>query len=397
VHRAHLQDLRGASRLLVDASVNVTDIVETMHRTIQLWRPPLGQPTEERTRGITGFVYRSVRGGMRLVGEGLDHGLAGLSALLSEPPAESTPGRDAFVALVNGVHGDYLERTGNPLGIEMSLRYHGRRVDPDRPAASLDRDLPAVTGRLLVLVHGLCMNDRQWARAEHDHGAGLSEALGYTPIYVRYNSGRRVHANGRALAELLETLVRKFTPSVEQMVIVGHSMGGLVARSACHHASEAGLTWPARLRKLVFLGTPHHGALLERVGVFLETVMELSPYSDPFTRIAKARSDGINDLCHGSITSGTHDPVPLPEGVECYAAAATRASRRCALGDHLIGDGLVGIDSALGRHRDERHDLAIPKRHQWIGYEMGHLDLLDHPETFDRLRTWLRDERRLGV
>lgn len=371
----HISDLRGVSRLLVDASTSATDIVEGMHRTIQLWRPPLGSPTRERTRGITGLVYRGVRGGMSLAGKGVDLSLAGLAGLLPESSTESTPGRDAFLAVVNGVYGDYLERMANPLAIEMETR---------------DRGCARASGRLLVLVHGLCMNERQWTRRGHDHGAALSESLGCAPIYVRYNSGLRVAENGRALAEMIESLVGTAAAPVEEIFILGFSMGGLVARSACHHASESGLVWPSRLSKLVFLGTPHHGALLERIGVWVDAAMECSPYSEPLARIGKARSAGINDLCHGSVTSGTHEAVPLPDGVACYAAAATRAPERSALGDRLVGDGLVTIDSALGRHRDSRHDLAIPESRQWIGYEMGHLDLLDHPGVIAQLDSWLQ-------
>jgi pimeloyl-ACP methyl ester carboxylesterase len=389
IHRTHISDLRGATRLLVDASTSATDVVETMHRTIQLWRLPLGPPTREGARGITGLVYRGVRGGMRVVGLGLDLGLAGVSALLPGEAAESTPGRDALLAVLNGVYGDYLRRTDNPLAMDMSLHSRGQRVDPARPMNTLGRDSRSATSRLLVLVHGLCMNGRQWKRAGHDHGARLSETLGYTPVYLRYNSGLRIATNGRALAEMLEKLVNNCSPPVEECVIIGHSMGGLVARSAIHHAQEVGFAWPAHLRKLVFLGTPHHGALLERVGMWIDRAMEWSPYSEPLTRIGKARSEGINDLCHGSITTGTHEAVPLPKGVECYAAAATRASERSAIRDQLVGDGLVSVNSALGRHRDRRHDLAIPETHQWIGHEMGHLDLLNHPRAFAKLQDWL--------
>ncbi|MCM2309874.1 MAG: hypothetical protein NDI84_00605 [Steroidobacteraceae bacterium] len=386
--RTHLSDLRGVTRMAVDASASITDLVERMHRTIQLRPGPLGQSTTEATRGITGFVYRGVRGGMRLLGHGIDMGLAPLAALL--PEGESTPERDAFLSAVNGVYGDYLERTGNPLALEMSLRLRGHRIDPEDPAPVI----AAATGappsnRLLLLVHGLCLNDWQWTRDGHDHGAALADEFGYTPLYLRYNTGRPIAHNGQSLADLLQTLLAHWPQPVAEIAIVGHSMGGLVARSACHYGRAAGHTWLDHVRKLVFLGTPHHGAPLERGGHRLDYVMDLSPYSAPFTQIGKARSAGIQDLRHGSITRESGEVVPLPDDVRCYAIAATLAERRGLVSDRLLGDGLVPLDSALGRHTDPARSLALPKQRQWIGYEMGHLELLGRPEVYARLSDWL--------
>lgn len=171
---------------------------------------------------------------------------------------------------------------------------------------------------------------------------------------------------------------------------MGHSMGGLVARSACHHGRAAGHKWPERLRKLVFLGTPHHGAPLERGGYGLELAMELSPYLAPFTHLSRARSAGITDLRHGAVAAGRNF-VPLPPGVHCYTAAAVRAAKRSMLSDRLIGDGLVPLDSALGRHRDAARMLAIPKHRRWIGYRMGHRDLLNSTEVYNEVSRWLRE------
>jgi pimeloyl-ACP methyl ester carboxylesterase len=388
--RTHLSDLRGTARMVFDATAGVAGIVEKMHRTIQVLPFPVGRAEPGATRGITGFVYRSVQGSVRLIGRGIDVGLAPIVAWL--PEGESTPVRDAFVSAVNGVYGDYLVRTGNPLAIGMGLRHRDRPIDPAKPALAFTdgRDI-APGGRLLLMVHGLCLNERHWAREGHDHGAALADELGYTPLYLRYNTGRHIGLNGQELARLLETLVSNWPGSVEELVILGHSMGGLVARSACHYGREAGHGWLNHLSKLVFLGTPHHGSPLERGGHRLDYVLEVSPYSAPFTRIGKMRSAGITDLRHGSITTGTHAVVPLPSGVKCYAAAATLAARRSMLAERLVGDGLVPLDSALGRHARPGHTLAIPKERQWVGYGMGHLELLNRAEVYSKLLEWLQD------
>ncbi len=295
-NRTTLHDLRGAARLAVDATVGITDLVEKMHHTIQLVHPPLGASRADSTRGLTGLIYRTIRGTTRLVGKGLDAGLAPMAALF--PEGESPAARDHWVSAINGVYGDHLEQTGNPLAIEMGFRHGGQRVEPERPAETIDD----AAGKLLVIVHGLCMNDLQWTRDGDNRIEAVAAERGYTPVYLRYNTGRSIAANGRDFSDLLETLLTYWPEPVQELAIVGHSMGGLVARSASHHGRLAGHAWRASLRRLVFLGTPHHGAPLERGGHWLDYVMELSPYVAPFTSLGKARSAGITDLRYGSIT-----------------------------------------------------------------------------------------------
>ena len=141
---------------------------------------------------------------------------------------------------------------------------------------------------------------------------------------------------------------------------------------------------------MIFLGTPHHGAPLERGGHGLDFVLEFSPYSAPFTRIGKSRSAGITDLRHGSMTlADAHEFVQLPSDVACFAAAATLASKRSLLSERLVGDGLVPLDSALGHHSDPARTLALPKSRQWTGYGIGHLDLLSHAAVHAQLRKWI--------
>ncbi len=360
-----------------------------MHHTIQLRPGPVGKaPGAGRTRGITGFVYRCVRGTTRLIGAGLETVLTPIVPLL--PDGESSPQRDAAVAALNGLYGDHLVCTSNPLAIGMSLRYRGRPLDPGQPAALHD-DLHqrGDDSRMLLMLHGLCLNERHWLRDGHDHGAALAMDLGFQPVYLRYNTGLSVAANGRTLTALLERLFADWPGEAPELAVIGHSMGGLVARSACHYARQAGHAWPRRLKACVFLGTPHHGAPLEKAGYWLDCVMDLSPYAAPFTRLGKARSAGIADLRHGSVASRSRQFVPLPSRVRFHAMAATLGAERSTLRDRLLGDGLVPLKSALGQHADASRTLAIPRSRQWTGYGMGHLDLLNHPEVYAQLREWL--------
>lgn len=399
---------------MIDGVSGVTGIVEAMHHRIARVSPPWGVVEDAPTRGITGLVYRSIRGATGLVGQTLDLALAGVQALLQAslrdvPAGQATPRRDAVVAALNGVVGDHLERTSNPLALKFELRLHSDiHGSADKPAAGT---------RLLLLIHGLCMNDVQWKRGGHDHGEALARALGYVPVYARYNSGRHISANGRDLATALEQLLRDGPGSVESLAIVGHSMGGLVARSAIHQATQAGLQWPAKVRKLVFLGTPHHGAPMERGGNWLHRALGISPYLAPFTRLTGLRSEGITDLRHGSLLEhdwvdgrfehrDTRTVVPLPRGVDCYAVAGTlgrmdadnaeeragppgRASMARTASGAWLGDPLVPLASALGRHARPTRDLHIPPSHIWIGHGINHLDLLSSAAVYRQLRRWL--------
>ncbi|MDP1611466.1 MAG: hypothetical protein Q8M11_10440 [Sulfuritalea sp.] len=399
--KAHIRtaDVRGLGRLAIDATLGLTRLVETMHHNIARTPGPLGKLTEEPTRGITGLVYRSIQGTTQLIGGGIDALLGQLTLLLDPRPAASSNAREAVLAALNGVIGDHLAATANPLAIAMQLRRDGQ------PLALNPRDLaariPQAGGKILLLVHGLCMNDLQWRRNGHEHGAALAEAAGYTSLYLHYNSGEHVSTNGHALAELLETLVRAWPVPVEQLAIVGHSMGGLVARSACHYAGLGAQAWPGQLRHLVFLGTPHHGAPLERGGNWVNVILELSPYTAALARLAKLRSAGITDLRHGSILDedwqhgdrfahgGKRLLVPLPDGVRCYAIGVTTAVAGGSAGKTLPGDGLVPLKSALGQSAKAGQSLNFPRSRQWIGYGMHHLDLLDSLEVCAQLRRWL--------
>jgi pimeloyl-ACP methyl ester carboxylesterase len=396
-------DLQGASRLGADAVVGIADVVEAMHRAILLrvGVPGAAAAGEGRTAGITGMVYRAVRGVARLSGGALDAVFGQLAGSLDDVPP--SPAREAVIAALNGVWGDHLADTGNPLAIPMAFRVEGRALDLAGPSPAWP---PGAGRRLAVLVHGLCMNDLQWAQGGADHAAQLARECGFTPIHLHYNSGRHVSQNGREFSGLLEGLVAGWPLPVEELVIVGHSMGGLVARSACHYATVDGLAWPGRLKSLVCLGTPHHGAPLERGGHWLETMFALSPFVAPFARLSRARSAGITDLRFGNLRdedwqagrrhTQRHDdrlPTPLPPGLPVFLVAATQAERLGGLHDRVLGDGLVPIDSALGRHAEPTLDLGVPAARCRVVVSATHWDLLSCDQTLASIRDALAASR----
>jgi pimeloyl-ACP methyl ester carboxylesterase len=387
-------DLRAAAALAAEATTGVTRVVQEMHRTIASGPAILGAPLAGPARALTAVAYLGVRGVTRLVAAGVDRLLAQLEPLLGE----NAPGpqREALIAALNGVLGDYLQATHNPLAIDMGFRIHGETLPLDR--AALVKAVPQASPRVLLLVHGSSMNDLGWTRLGHNHGEALARDLGLTPVGVLYNSGLHVSQNGRALATLLQTLVDSWPVPVQEITLLAHSMGGLVARSACHYGED--LPWRGRLKNLVCLGTPHHGAALERAGNWADFFMTLSRYSAPLAPLAKIRSAGVTDLRFGSVLdedwegadrfakrADTRTPLPLPEGVACFAIAATTARAPRA---RLPGDGLVSVDSALGKHPQTQLTLKFPEEHQWIGFGMAHLDLLNRAEVYERILGWLQ-------
>jgi hypothetical protein len=393
--RNPIDDLRGASQLAIDATRGVTGLVEAMHTTIASGPAILGRPLAAPAELANRLVYGSIRGVTQLVGGTLDLALALVAPLLGK--TTPAPEREAALAAINGVLGDHLRETHNSLALTMQLRHAGEPLE--LTPAALRRALPDASRALLVLVHGLCMTDRQWTRRGHDHGAALARDLGYTPVYALYNTGLHISTNGRALAAELERLVAAWPVPLDEIVLLGHSMGGLVARSASHAGDEAGHAWRPRLRALIALGSPHHGAPLERAGHGVDHALGLSPYIAPFRRLGRIRSAGITDLRFGNVLDehwlgrdrfAHHgDPrrsLSLPAGVACYAIAGTLAT---AAADRLPGDGLVPVASALGAHPNPALDLGFPDDHRFIALGTRHIDLLAAPAVHATMRTWL--------
>ena len=99
----------------------------------------------------------------------------------------------------------------------------------------------------------------------------------------------------------------------------------------------------------------------------------------------------------GRVGLGDTDPDhAAPDGHDAErldAAAAMLAKKRSLMSERLVGDGVVPLDSALGQHPDRTQTLAIPKSRQWVGYGIGHLDLLSHPEVYAQLRNWVGPSR----
>ena len=397
----HLSDVRGMVQLAAQGTAGVARVAEGVHRSVWDTMGIPGGSSPGRTRGITGLVYNSVHDIALAVGKGVESGLGWLQSVAPGQHGLESARREALLAVLNGVMGDRLMASDNPLAIPMTLRYQGQTLSwPARLS------MPEATSKVVVLIHGLCLNDLQW-HAQHperpgDHGAALASTLGYSPVYLRYNSGLHTSQNGRELSIQLERLVTHWPVPIEELTVVAHSMGGLLIRSACHAARPSASSWLGQLKNVVFLGTPHHGAPLERVGHWLDLILDSTPYTAPFARLGQLRSAGITDLRYGHLLDedwqgrdrfqrgrDRRQIVPLPEGVNCYAVAATTAEKRGVMANRLVGDGLVPLRSALGEHDDSRRDLGLAEASRWIAFRMGHMELLSRPEVSRQIVRWL--------
>lgn len=399
--RTHVlpSDIHGALKLATDATVSVTDIVEAMHARLAfpsvLTSP---RPTGTAT-GLPAVAYSAVRAIATLTGRTIDAAMPSLLSRLGK--AKTTPERDAFVSALNGVIGDHLVDSGNPLAIATQLRRDGESLALERD--TLEAALPSASPRVAVLVHGLCGHDGQWDGREASYDELLAQEFGFTVVRARYNSGRHVSESGDSLSEALHRLVRAWPVDVDEVLLVGHSMGGLIARSAALAAEREGHAWRSRLRRIAFLGSPHHGAPLERGGQWFEQMLGATPFAAPLARLGRLRSAGVTDLRHGNIAredwlgsdrfehaGDRRRPVPLPAGVDCFAIAATTGASVGDARDRLaMGDGLVPVRSALGQHADAQRDLGLPAHRRAVIHRTGHMALLGHREARGLLAEWL--------
>ena len=359
--------LLGISQLSLSLAGEVSDTVGTMHQAIHR-STPLGL-LPARTQ-IARHVYALLKRGFMLPARMI--GLAGHRIPQREVDAMTL----SVQAAINGVFGDMLASQNNPLAFGMSL--HG--------------DTPVAGQPLALFVHGLCLHEQYWHNPAHLAFIDAMRKDGFRVSRLRYNSGLPIAENARLLAELLETT------GASRIVLIGHSMGGLISRSALHQASDAGLRWANQVSHLATLGSPHHGAEAERVGNYANRLLALSPWSAPLTRLGNLRSAAIHDLRFGSLLHSdreragdilhTHDPrepIPLPEGVAHCFIAGTRTADTTAT--KLRSDLLVTPASALAEEYPGSHGV---KRELLHGVD--HMQLLREEEVYGRLGRWMERE-----
>jgi len=403
-----------ATAVLQDSLTTIEDVHTAIARKpfAPLRFAPLVAEVSEVVRvvhdGITAGIYGTIRTGIDVLGVAAKSATAAAGIEDREPRTGSAA--DLIVAAINGVAGDRLERDGNPLALAMELRHGERAVRPEREA--LQATFPDASPRLAIFVHGLSGNEATWRFYSREHygeddttyGSRLQDTLGYTPLYVRYNSGLHVSENGSRLADLIEQIVAAWPVAVEELVLVGHSMGGLVLRSACHYGRRRNRDWPALVRHVFFLGSPHMGAPLEKFGNVAAWVLDRFDVTRAFATLINKRSAGIKDLRFGAVLDehwqgvdpdalldDRTDEVPLLENANHYFVAATLTRDAQHPLGFAIGDWMVREHSAKAEQR-WRH-LQVPFGDGRHFGPMTHMQLLNHPDVYEQMRSWLERGR----
>lgn len=379
---------------------------------------------------IAGGVYSVVRHG----------GGALLDAAASVEEAALTPGAPtarrvgAVRAVINAVAGDQLAARGNPLAIPMAFYCAGQRLPLDAAAlaSALSSAAPEKTAaarrRVVVFLHGFACDEGVWlggkspdsaasaaaavdssgtdssaadsafdaaadpvARAVGDDadlaqagiGERLAEELGLTALYLRYNSGLPLDENGRAFGELLAALIDAWPVSMPEIILVGHSAGGLVARCACEAVDDAGewprWPWQRQTRMLICLATPHRGAPLEKVADLATQALALSPLTASLGRSANERRSRI-DALRRDLTEAR--PGAATRGIAVRLLGASLSDDvEHPLGEWL-GDGVVTLGGAT--HHPAPGDVDSRR----IG-GVGHLALLRDERVYQQIREWI--------
>jgi hypothetical protein len=262
-------------------------------------------------------VYSTVR---TVAPAAIRSGALGLGTAVDPEAARvyGTPRGKALVSAFNGVFGDALARRRNGLALQMAIRTDGQDVQTS--AAGLAGAFPNATGRIAVFVHGFGETDDSWHWFAHAHwndssvsyGELLRRERGYTPVYIHYNSGRSIDLNGAELSDLLEQAVLNWPVPLYESVLVGHSAGGHVVKSAVRQGAAAGDRWVRTVRYIFSLGTPRAAQLAERAVQASVRALGALPETRPLSELLNARSAGLKDL-------RTETDGPLPEWIEHVA------------------------------------------------------------------------------
>lgn len=407
-------EIRDAGHVLGDALEVTTRSVAEVHDAVSarifgmLGRP--ARPVQLMHDGLARSVYGIVRQSTRIVPR-VGGAVAARYRRPDAPSVADTRAGTQVLGAINGAWGDQIAQHYRGLEYTMGIRRTGRTIQVAR--ADLTHAYPDANGRLVVFLHGLCESDESWTLASLRHygdettsfGSRLQEDLGLTPVWLRYNTGLHVSENGRRFAVLMQALVDEWPVPVEEIVLVGHSMGGLVMRSACWYAENPPggrqpMPWTEQLRHAFYLGTPHLGAPLEQRTARVSRSLARRPETAPVARLLNSRSVGVKDLRHGSLRDDdwaevdldsflddrcTEVPV-LPTAHYYYIGATLNRSA-----DHpvsrLLGDMLVLLPSASAQGPTRSIPFEVERGRHLGG--LNHFALLNHPSVYDQIRTWL--------
>ena len=317
-------------------------------------------------------------------------------------------GRVRGLSVLNGIVGDYLAEKGVPLAVQMAFYDQHQPLELDRD--KLSTSFASGTNKLCIMVHGLGCTEDIW-RIDGDvndtYAERLANELGYTSLYVRYNTGLHISHNGQMLSQMIEQLLAHYPHHVDELIFITHSMGGLVTRSACFYGSESSASssppWTDKVRQLYFLGSPHLGADLEKIGSVVTHALKASPlpYTQFLGELFDLRSDGIKDLRFGyvrdedwqghdddTVLSNNKNTVPLLAGADHYVISGTVTKDSEHILSQLFGDALVRKYSATGQSSNDKHSLDFLAQNQAEFNQVRHVALAHNERVYQQILIW---------
>lgn len=304
-------------------------------------------------------------------------------------------------SILNGVIGDYLVREKNPLAIDMAFYHQNRALTLDDTLANqLEKKL---SNKIVVLVHGLTNLESVWdmpptEKGQDNYGTRIENEFGHTPFYLRYNTGLSILENGRQFNALLDNLVEVYPINIDEIVLVGFSMGGLLLRGAQKYGLDANHTWLAKLQQCFYIGTPHEGSPLEKFGSLASSAVRMMPkeYISLWADWIDIRSEGIKDLKTGLMNLST--PRQASETVE--AESLTCVSFH-ADAQHYFVSGSISenklLNSAVGDslvHQTSAKPKSAPKNSIHQHFEgIPHIPLAHSDDVYSQLKAWFDESK----
>ncbi len=325
--------------------------------------------------------------------------------------ASLTNATEQTLCVVNGVIGDKLEESRIGLATKMALYAEDKPVTLTKRSLKQKKLNPS--GKICILAHGSCGSEKGWGfpeNAEENYGSQLQKDFGLIPFFLRYNSGLHISTNGKRLSDLLEKLVRGYPQKVNELVLVGHSMGGLVFRSACHYGQKKNKKWVRLVSKIFYIASPHAGTHLEKIGKLTTVILNQIP--NPITKIigyvGDLRSNGIKDLRHGYLTDEAwqerdaerlfywpQNQTPLLKKTDHYFICGTLSKAADSKMGRLFGDGLVHPASGTGQTWFSSHGTPVSPDHCKIIPGISHHRLQKSRRVYAQIRYWIHQPSHL--
>ncbi len=270
-----------------------------------------------------------------------------------------TKTEEKLLPVLNGIAGDVLEENMDARAIKMSFRFDYEDVGIEELSKFYDfEDKKPVC----ILIHGLFGDEYMWKKLPDEKknkiGDILEKQLDANILYLRYNTGLHISENGRSLSNLLERFVKQYRSG--NIHLIGHSMGGLLIRSAGYYADIQQQEWNRKVKNIFLIGVPNEGSYVAQIAEFVNKVFRKVDISkdELVSKFLDIRSNGIKDLAYAYLTdedwlNAKEKPEqktrvrPL-KGVKYFLIAGTLGKNKML--STYFGDGLVGSQSAISEN-----------------------------------------------